>query len=85
MSLFGRIILWVGIALGILDFITDIIYCSTTTFATSTLKSASVIFIIIQPLWYIFIYVIYMASHTEIESPKERLIKILLSPLYSAL
>ena len=39
----------------------------------------------LQPFFYFFIHVIYMASHTQIKTVKERTILILLSPVYAFL
>ena len=85
MGLCSYIIIYYGVIFGILDWISDIVYFSSVKFENDSLKAACATFIVIQPIWYIFLYTVYMASHTTIESPKERLRLILLSPLYALL
>jgi len=64
--LFGTVIIWVGIVCGILDFLTDYIYYSKDNFYSTSLQNACLVFIFFQPLWLLFIYFIYVASHSEI-------------------
>ena len=85
MTFCGTFIIWAGIALGILDVLTDIAYYSKASFANTSLKSGCLVFIFFQPVWYFFIYLVYIASHTEISSGKERTIKLLIAPIYLAL
>jgi hypothetical protein len=85
MAFCGTLIIWVGIILGLADILTDIAYYKKTTFANSSLKSACAVFILIQPIWYLFIYIVYIASHAEIHSTKERVIKLLATPVFAIL
>lgn len=40
------LIIWSGIALGILDWLTDMLYCSNVQFAKGSVRSACVTFIV---------------------------------------
>jgi hypothetical protein len=42
-------------------------------------------FIVLQPFFYFFIHVIYMASHTQIKTVRDRAVLIFLSPVYAVL
>ena len=77
--------LYGGIILGLLDWITDIIYYNKIQFANDSLKNACIVFIVFQPLWYVFLYAVYIASHSEIETHRERIIKFFIAPLYGLL
>ncbi len=85
MAFCGTLIIWVGIILGIADILTDIAYYKNATFTNASLQSACAVFILIQPIWYIFIYMVYIASHAEIHSTKERFIKLLGTPVFALL
>ena len=69
------LLLWYGIIFGMLDWISDIVYYSHIPFHNSSLKAACIVFIILQPIWYIFLYIVYVASHPEIDSHRDRIIK----------
>ena len=81
----GSFIIWFGILIGILDIVIDILYYIKTDFANQSLKIGCIVFIIILPIWYMFIYIVYVASNTDIDTKKERAIKIILAPLYGIL
>lgn len=85
MAFCGTLIIWFGIILGIADIITDIAYYKSTEFSNNSLKSACAVFILIQPIWYTFIYIVYVASHSEIYTTKERIIKVLATPIFAVL
>lgn len=40
-------------------------------------------FIITQPLWYMFIYILYMGQHNDIRTGGERCKKIVIGPLFA--
>ena len=65
-------IIWSGIALGILDWLTDMVYCSNVEFASGSIKSACVTFIAFQPIWYVFMFVVYVGSHEALEKEDKK-------------
>lgn len=77
--------MYYGVVFGILDWISDIVYLNGIEFHNDSLKMACITFIIIQPIWYLFIYLIYVASHTKIETTKERLKYAAWGPFYALL
>ena len=85
MACFGYFVIYIGVILGILDWVTDIIYVSQTKFNSSGLRLGCLVFIFVQPLWYIFLYVLYVGAHSEIKGKGERLKKLCMAPLYSIL
>ena len=86
MAFFGKFIVWYGVIFGILDWLSDIIYILTKTDIDSpSLTNAVVAFIVVQPVWYFFIHFLYLASNTEVESTRDRLRLIFLSPIYAIL
>jgi hypothetical protein len=78
------LLIWTGLILGILDWLTDMIYVSKVQFGSNGLRSACLTFVIIQPVWYFFMYVVYVSSHEELPS-QERRKKILLAVPYALL
>ena len=81
-SICSHVLIWYGVIFGILDWISDIVYFGSVKFHNDTLKSACCTFIVIQPIWYIFLYGVYVASHSSIEGRCERLRLILIAPIY---
>lgn len=66
------LVIFAGIALGILDWLTDMIYASNVEFASAGMKSACVTFIVFQPVWYIFMFVVYVGSHEALEKEDKK-------------
>lgn len=85
MAVIGSIVIWTGIILGLIEIITDIVYYRKAIWANNSLKSAALIFIFFQPIWYFFVYFVAIASHSQIETTKERLIKLAVSPIFAVL
>ena len=56
----GKIFLWTSIIVGNLEYLFYFIWAITTDFTSGTSSKACWIFIITQPLWHLFIYVLYM-------------------------
>jgi len=79
------VIIWSGVVLGVLDWISDAAYAASASFASDALRSACVTFVVVQPVWYIFMFLVYVASHEEIDSAQERRTKMLLAFPYSFL
>lgn len=77
----GKIFLWFGIIVGNLEYLLYIIWGSTADFPSSTSSKACWIFIITQPLWSLFIYILYIGQHSDIRSGGDRCKKILIGPL----
>ena len=61
-----------GVVLGVLDWITDAAYAHKVEFESKGLKTAQTTFVIMQPLWYFFMFIVYIASHEQFESMQER-------------
>ena len=78
----GKIFLWTGIIFGNLEWLIYIIWAMTADFDTSTGSKVCWIFIITQPLWAMFIYILYIGQHSDIRTGGERCNKILISPLF---
>jgi hypothetical protein len=66
------LIIWSGVFLGILDWLTDMIYCSNVEFASKSMKSACVTFIAAQPIWYFFMFVVYVGSHESLKKDDKK-------------
>jgi hypothetical protein len=79
------LLIWAGFGLGVLDWITDWAYLSNSQFGTPQLKGSCLLFIILQPILYVFLYFVYIISHEEIETAKERSLKMALMLPYAAL
>lgn len=79
------VIIWTGAFLGVFDWVTDAVYAASASFASDSLRSACITFVVVQPVWYMFMFLVYVASHEEIDSAKERRSKMLLALPYSLL
>jgi hypothetical protein len=73
------------VVFGILDWLSDIVYVQAKTIDNTGLKNAVKGFIILQPIFYLFIHTIYMGSHQDIQTLGQRVRLILLSPVYAIL
>ena len=85
MAVLARIVIYWGVVFGILAQAGDIIYVIFKQFDSMALHSACGAFVIIQPVWYFFLYFIYIAANSHISSQRERMKLLLLSPLYTIL
>ena len=63
------VLISVGLIVGVMDWISDIIYLAVVEFEEASLNTAGVTFVLIQPVFYAFIFVVYILSHQEIENP----------------
>jgi len=79
----NQVLIWVFLGVGVLEWFVDIIYVSTSDFASRSLERSAKVFIAIQPLFLFFIYFVYICSHNDITSCRERTKKLLLSPVYA--
>jgi len=79
------LIFWYGVIFGILDCTTNIVYFHSTQFANPTLENACLGFIVLQPLFYAFVFAISMASSPLVESTLERFRMVLVAPVYALL
>jgi hypothetical protein len=61
-ALVGLVILWYGVVFGNLDWLSDLIYAANADFYGTGLKNACAAFCVIQPIFYIFLFSIYVAS-----------------------
>lgn len=71
----AHIVIWSGIVLGNIEWVFDILFCVYARSAYPTfsgLGRASIIFCSAQPLWFLFMYVVYIGSHNDIDSGEER-------------
>jgi hypothetical protein len=79
------IIILSGVVLGLLDWITDAAYASQVKFESKGLQTAQVTFVVMQPVWYFFMFIVYIASHEQFESITERKQKFRYAFLYTFL
>jgi len=79
----GKVFLWLGIILGNLEYAMYIIWALGADFTSGTTSKACWIFIICQPLWTMFIFLLYIGQHSEIRTGGSRCKKILLSPVFA--
>ena len=70
---------------GILDWLSDIVYVQSKFISNTGLKDGVKGFIVLQPIFYAFLHIVYMASNPEIETLSQRIKLVLLSPVYAAL
>ena len=73
----------VGVILGNIEYLVYIVWAITTDFKQTTAQKACWLFIVTQPLWHLFIYVLYMGQHNDIRTGGERCKKIVISPLFA--
>ena len=59
----GNAFLWIGIVLGNFEYLFYIIWAASSEFTSSSASKACWIFIITQPLWSLFIFMLYMGQH----------------------
>ncbi len=80
---FGSIIIYIGIVLGNIEWILDILFALTTDFVSPALGQAAIVFLLAQPVWFWFMYTAYVGSHQEIDSGKERCSKLMWGSVYT--
>jgi hypothetical protein len=56
------------VVFGILDWLSDIIYVQAKVIDNQMYKNGVKAFIVLQPIFYLFIHLIYMSSHADIQS-----------------
>ena len=78
----GAVFLYFGVALGNLEYLAYIVWALTADFTSATAEKACWIFIVTQPLWTMFIYILYMGQHSDIRTGGERCRKLAVSPLF---
>jgi hypothetical protein len=59
----GSIIIIAGIILGNLEWLLDMTFAFTIKFESPALSQAALVFVLAQPLWYWFMFTVYIASH----------------------
>ena len=79
------VIIWAGVLIGVADWVTDLAYAGNVKLASEALRSACITFVILQPTWYIFMLIVYIASHEELDNVKDRRTKMLLAFPYAIL
>ena len=79
----GQVFLTVGIVLGNLEYLLYIVWGLSAEFQSPTAEKACWIFIITQPLWSMFVYILYMGQATDIREGGERCKKIGVGPLFA--
>jgi len=79
----GQAFLWIGIILGNFEYLFYIIWAASSEFTSASASNACWIFIIAQPFWNLFIFMLYMGQHADIRASGERCKKIALSPLFA--
>ena len=78
--------LTIGAILGVLDWITDIIYVGVTDFKYNGIKMAGIGFILLQPMLLCFLFAVYGLTHPNADKDwKVRMKYLYLSPLFCLL
>ena len=67
-----QFLIWSGVILGILDWVTDAIYNLKAMFVGSGLKAVCVIFMLVQPLAYVAIFLKFVSTRKDIKTAQER-------------
>ena len=75
--------MYTGIVLGNFEYLFYLIWAASSEFTSGSASKAAWIFIITQPLWPMFIFMLYMGQHTDLKTGGERCRKILISPLFA--
>lgn len=78
----GQVFLIIGVVLGNLEYLMYIIWAMTAEFPSDNASKIAWIFIITQPLWSMFIYILYIGQHSDIRQGSERCRKILIGPIF---
>jgi len=68
----GQIIIYSGILIGNLEWILAAAYAGITFFPDEGHYKAQVVFLLVQPAFYLFVYVLYIGQHNDCHSMKER-------------
>ena len=79
----GSLIIWLGIVAGNAEGVLNIIYVLVTKFSNAQYAKACVTFILLQPIWYFFVYVLFIGQSLEIQTRSDRGKKILFAPVYT--
>ena len=61
----GQIVIWLGMVLGNLETLICLLYAAFVPFASNGYMKAFMVFFIGQPLWYFFIFALYMATQGD--------------------
>ena len=56
----GQIIIYAGILIGNLEWILSAFYAGTTLFPNASYQKACITFLVVQPAFYLFVYVLYV-------------------------
>ena len=78
----GKVFLWTGIIIGNLEWYLYLLWAGTTDYETDTGPKIAWILLITQPLWAMFIFILYMGQHSDIRTGSERCKKIGISPIF---
>lgn len=81
----GAITLILGVLLGNAEWILCLVYLMTSEFASPATKTACMIFVLAQPVFYWFMYTLYIINHPDCRDHAERFKKLALGPLYAIL
>ena len=81
----GQIILYAGVVLGNAEWVLTLIYLASNKWESDVTRTACVIFLLAQPIFYWFMYTLYILNHPDIKDNSERFKKLALGPLYAFL
>lgn len=84
-NLLTEVLIWSGVILGILDWVTDAVYNLKALFVSPGLKAACVIFMLVQPISYVLIFIKFVTTRKEITSIQEKREKMCFSFSYAFL
>lgn len=74
-----------GVLLGNAEWIMCVLYLMTSEWASDATKTACLIFVLAQPVFYWFMYTLYIINHPDCRDASERFKKLALGPVYAIL
>ena len=77
----GLVFLWTGMILGNLEYLLYVVWGLATDFQSGTAGKACALFLLTQPLWSLFIYVLYIGQHADLAN-SDRCRKLAIGPLF---
>lgn len=70
--IFGQALIWTGIAIGNLEYLCYFIWAASADITEGNLQKAAWVFVLTQPLWHLFVFVLYMGQHQDIREVGDR-------------
>lgn len=79
------LVLSFGFLLGVADWATDWLYYIFNDFDAPFLKDACFAFVLLQPTWYLLLYIVYISSRPDLKTTGEKMAKYGVTPVYTSL